>query len=108
MDLRAVGELAHDVVQRVRRDRHRARCIHLGGYGLDRLHVEVGRLQRQHAGGLGSDQYIAEYRDGIALLHDARDMAKGAEQRIPVGNEAHGYGFPGSLFSLRLKAQHDL
>ncbi|MEZ0058327.1 hypothetical protein ABIF26_003835 [Bradyrhizobium elkanii] len=69
-DLRAVGQLADDVVEHVRGHRGRAGGSGFGGQGLRHLEVEVGRFQRQF-GALGADQHVAEDRDGVATLDHA-------------------------------------
>ena len=52
--LGAVGELAHDVVEQVRRDRRGATTLDLGGRGFRHFEVEVGRFHFQ-AGAFGAE-----------------------------------------------------
>ncbi|MFK4607304.1 hypothetical protein ABIF57_006756 [Bradyrhizobium diazoefficiens] len=74
-DLGAVRQLAHDVVEHVRRHGGGAGSRGFRGQGFRHLEVEVGRLQRQFRV-LGPDQHIAEDRNRIAALDHAVDMAQ--------------------------------
>ena len=74
-DLRAFGQLAHDVVKHMRRHRRRT-----GGGGFRRerlrnLQIKVGGLQRQPRA-FSPDQHIAEDRNGVAALDHAVDVAQ--------------------------------
>ena len=73
--LRALGELAHDVVEDMGGDRGGAGDRHVGGGDFGRLQVEVGRLQFELAV-LGLDQHIGEDRDRVAPLDDAVNVAE--------------------------------
>jgi hypothetical protein len=47
LDLRSFRQLAHDVVEHMRRHRCRSFALGSGRHRLDQLHVEVGRGQLQ-------------------------------------------------------------
>jgi hypothetical protein len=74
-DLRALWQLAHDVVEGVRRQRRRARLRHFGRHRLDDLDVEVGRLQAQ-AALVGADEHVAENGKRGPPLDDAMHAAE--------------------------------
>ena len=92
-DVGALGQLAHDVVQHVRR--HGGRAFALGGrrHGLDDLHVEIGRGQRELVIA-DREQHVGEDRDGVAPLHHARDMGQRAREARFVDAEPHGSPIP--------------
>jgi hypothetical protein len=75
-DLRALGQLAHDLVEHVRRYRRGAAGRCLGGDAVGHFQVEVGRLQAELAL-VGLDQDVGQDRDGIAPLNHAMHMAQG-------------------------------
>ena len=75
LDLRAVRELARDVVDHMGGNSGRAFLGDVGRDGLGRLEVEIGALQRQFAA-LGLDQHIGEDRNGVAPLDDAMHVSQ--------------------------------
>jgi hypothetical protein len=87
-DLRAIGQFAHDVVEHMRRHRRRAAGSGFRGECFRHLEVEVGRLQRQ-AGIFGTDQHIAENRDGVAALDHAMDMAQRFQELRTLDGDLH-------------------
>ena len=87
-DLRAVRQLAHDVVEHMRRHGGRAAGSGFRGQGLRHLEVEVGRLQRQ-AGIFGADQHVAEDRNGIAAFDHAMDVAQRFQKLRALDGDLH-------------------
>ena len=88
LDLRTVGELAHDVVQDVGGHGHGARRRHVRADLLHDLALEVGRLELQ-ALGRRAHQDVGQNRNGRAPLDDARDMAKRSQQLTPFDHQPH-------------------
>jgi hypothetical protein len=87
-ELGALGQLAHDLVQQVRRRRHRALLLGRDGDVLDDLDVEIGGADRQPLG-LGLDQHVAEDRDGVLALDDALGVAHRAEECAALDRDLH-------------------
>ncbi len=87
-DLRPFRQLAHDVVDDVRRHGGRARLGDVGRRRFGRLEVEVGALQRQLAVAR-LDQHVGEDRDGVAPLDDAMDVAQSLEQGRSLYGDFH-------------------
>ena len=75
LDFGAVGQLAHDVVQHVRRYGHGPRRRHLGRRLLDHLALEIGSLELELARG-SLQQNVRKDRDGRAPLNNAGDVAQ--------------------------------
>ena len=44
-DLRAIGELAHDVIERMGGQRRAAGCADIGGHRFGHFEIEIGRLE---------------------------------------------------------------
>ena len=65
-----------------------AGLVDRGRHGVDDLHVEVGRLQRQLAA-FGADQHVGEDRDRVAPLDDAMDVVEGLQEVRPLDGRAH-------------------
>ena len=89
LDLGALGQLPHDVVERVDGGGGGAG---LADRGLDRVDdgdVHVGRGQGQ-APLLGADQHVRQDRDGVAALDDVLDVGQGAEQDGALDGQFHG------------------
>jgi hypothetical protein len=91
-DLAAVGQLAHDVVERMRRHRRGARLADLARNGLDDREVHVGRGERDLFLA-GVEQHVREDRDGVAPFDDALDMREPLEQGGTFDRELHGPSF---------------
>ena len=87
-DLRAVGQLAHDVVEHVRGNRGRAASAGLGGERLRHLEIEIGRLQRKLRV-LGAQQHVAEDRDGVAPLDHAVHVAQRFQELRAFDGDLH-------------------
>ena len=88
LDLGAVGKLAHDVVEHVRRRRGRTVAQHVGGQRLDNLDIQVGRGELELA--LARlDQDIGQDRDGVATLDHALDMVQGFQQGATLDVDLH-------------------
>jgi hypothetical protein len=73
--LRAVRQLADDVIEHMRRHGGRATGRDFGGDGAGNLKVEIGRLQAEFRF-LGLDEDVGEDRNGIAALDHAMDVAQ--------------------------------
>ena len=86
--LRALRELAHDVVDHMGRNGRRAVLGDVGRDLLGRLEVEIGAFERQLAV-LRLDQHIGEDRDGVAPLDDAMDVPKRLEQDRTLDGDFH-------------------
>ena len=86
--LRALRQLAHDVVDHMRRHGGRAALGDVGGDGFGRLEVEVGALQRQSAV-RGLDQHVGQDRDRVAPLDDAMDVSQSLEQDRTLDGDLH-------------------
>ena len=78
-DLRALGQLAHDLVEHVRRHGGGAARRDLGGDAVGDFEIEVGGLQAELAL-VGLDQHVGENRDGVAPLHHAMHVAQRLQQ----------------------------
>jgi hypothetical protein len=87
-DLRAVGELAHDIVQHMRRNSRSALRRHLGGKGLDDLDIEIGRGQDEFAAP-PLDPHIGQDGDRVAALDDAGDMIERLGERASFDDQTH-------------------
>ena len=87
-DLRALGELAHDLIEHVRRHRGRAAWAHLRRDGLRNLEIEVGRLEGELRF-VRLDQHIRQNWDGVAALDHAVDMAERLQQRCAFDGDLH-------------------
>ena len=94
--LGALRELAHDVVDHMRRNGRRAVLGDIGWNLLGGLEVEIGAFERQSAV-LGLDQHIGEDRDGVAPLDDAMHVPQSFEQDRTLDGDLH-----------RLKSQQSL
>src|SRR5262249_62043624 len=75
LNIRALGQLAHDVVEHMRGNGGGAIALGPGGHRLDQLHVEVGRSKLKLVVARREED-VGEDRDGIPPLDHARHMAK--------------------------------
>ena len=87
-DLRAVGQLADDVVERMGGQRRAAGWRDVGGELFGHFKIEIGRLEEQRSA-LRLDQHIGQDRDGVAALHHAMDMAKRLQKRRAFESDFH-------------------
>ena len=87
-DLRALGELAHDLVEHVRRHRGDAARRDLAVDRLDHLEIEIGRLERKLCA-LGADQHVGENRDGVAPLDHAVDVGERSQELGALDRDLH-------------------
>src|SRR5262245_49170477 len=87
-DLRAVGQLAHDVVEHVRRHRGGAGGAGFRRHALDHLEIEVRGLQAQRRF-VRPNQHVGEDRDGVAALDDAVHVTKRFQQGSALDGELH-------------------
>ena len=87
-DLRAVRQLAHDVVEHVRRHGGGAPGRGFRRQRLRHLEVEVGGFQRQ-PGALGADQHVAQDRNGVAALDHAMDVAQRLQELRALDGDLH-------------------
>ena len=87
-DLRAIGQFAHDVVEHVRRHGGGTAGSGFRGKRLRHLEVEIGCLQRQ-PGIFGSDQHVAEDRNGVAALDHAMDVAQRFQELRAFDGDLH-------------------
>jgi hypothetical protein len=88
VDQRAIGQLAHDLVQHHRRDGGGARAVHHGGGAVHHLDVQVGGAEADLRA-LGLDQHVGKDRDGVAPFHDRLRLCHGLEQRAAFDAEFH-------------------
>ena len=88
LHLGAVGELAHDVVQHVRRHRHRAGLRDVGRRLVRHLALEVGRLELQRPV-RGLEQDVGEDGNGGAPLDHARHVTKRSEKLTAFDHQLH-------------------
>ena len=89
LDLGAIGELADDVVQKMRRHRRGTGCADRA-FDLRRdIHVHVGGCHQQRAvGGLQHD--IGQDRNGVAAFDHGLDLAERPKEADPIDGEFHG------------------
>ncbi len=87
-DLRAVRQLADDIVKHVGRNGGAALPRHLGLDGLDNLNIEVGRCQR-YGLALGVKKDIRQDRNCIAPFDHACHVVKSLQKRISFDNQPH-------------------
>ena len=87
-DLRALGQLAHDLVEHVGGHGGGAARRHLGGDAVDDFEIEVGGLQAELAL-LGLDQHIGQDRDGVAPFDHAVDVAQRLQQFGTLDGDFH-------------------
>ncbi|KAF0120219.1 MAG: hypothetical protein FD148_3590 [Methylocystaceae bacterium] len=87
-DLRALRQFAHDVIERMRRQRGRAGLGDLRRGLLGNLQIEIGGLERQRAV-LGGQQHVRQDRNGRASLHHAVNMAERPQQRRSLNRDLH-------------------
>ena len=87
-NLRALGQLAHDIEQRVRRNRGGAVQIDRGGDIFHHLQIKIGRHQPQPIGAR-FDQHVGKDRDGVATLHHRLDMAQALQQGCALNGGLH-------------------
>ena len=73
--LGAVGQLADDVVEQMRRHRRRAGPLDLGRRRLGHFEVEVGRLHLE-ACAVRGQQHVGQDRNGVSPLHHAMHMVE--------------------------------
>ena len=87
-DLRALGQLAHDIVEDMGGDGGGAFHSDVGGRRFRRLEVEIGRLQRQLA--LARlEQDVRQDRDRVAPLDDAMHMPQSLQQGRSLQRHLH-------------------
>ncbi len=91
--LGTVRQLAHDVVQNVRRNRQRTGRRNLRADALADLALEIRRLEHQRVAGR-LQQHVGQDRDGRAPLDDAGDMAQRSEQFTAFDHELHDFASP--------------
>ena len=87
-DLRPLRQLAHDVVEHVRRHGGRSGRRGLGGDGVGDFKIEIGRLQAERRA-LGAQQHIGENRNGVAPLDRAMHMPERAQQLGTLNSDFH-------------------
>ena len=89
LDIGALRELAHDVVEHV--GGHRGGAIASGArrHRLDDLHVEVGRGQLQLVIARG-EMHVGQDGNGVAPLDHARHMGERLGQSRLIDGELHG------------------
>jgi hypothetical protein len=87
-DLRAFRQLAHDVVEHMRRHRGRAAGCGFRRQRFRHLQIKIGRLQRQ-SGIFGTDQHVAQDRNGVASLHHAMDVPQRLQELRAFDGDLH-------------------
>ena len=88
LDLGAVGQLAHDVVQHVGRHGHRAGLETSAGASSDTSRSRSVALNCSAPLG-GLEQHVRQDRDGRAPLDHARDVAKGSQKLTAFDHQLH-------------------
>ena len=89
LDLGAVGQLAHDLVEGVG---GRGGGAGLGGVRVDRFgdgEVHVGRGEAE-AALLGGDQHVRQDGDRVPAFDDTLHMGEGLQERCPFDRQFHG------------------
>ena len=89
LDLAAVGKLAHDVEQGVRRDSRRARLRDIRWNALVDLKVEIGGHQPDRSILPRLEQDVRQDRDGVPALHDRLDVAEALQECRPLNRRFH-------------------
>ena len=89
----AVGELAHDFVERMRGHSGRACRLHHRRHRLGHFDVEIGGAQVDLAV-RGLEQHVGEDRVGVAPLNDAMHMPQRLQQRVALQCDLHPTHFP--------------
>lgn len=87
-DLRAIRQLAHDVVEHVGRNRGRSAGAGFGRQRFGHFKVEVGGLQAE-ARLVGADQHVAQYRDCVAAFDHAMNVAQRFQELRPLDGNLH-------------------
>jgi hypothetical protein len=87
-DLRSFRQLAHDVVEHVRRHGGRAAVADFGGERFDDFEIEVGRLQAE-AGILRPQKHVAEDGNRIATFDDAMNVSQRFEKLRALDGDLH-------------------
>ena len=86
--LGAVRQLAHDVVEQMRRNGGRAGLLDLGGGRLGHFEVEVGRLHFQ-ARAVARQQHVGQDRDGVAPLDHAMHVVERLQEIGAFEDDTH-------------------
>jgi hypothetical protein len=79
LQLRAIRQLPHDVIEHMGRHRGGAGLGDLGRHAFDDLDVEVGRGELQLPVAR-LDEHVGEDRNRVAALHDALHMGERLEE----------------------------
>ena len=82
LELGAIGELPHDVVEHVGGHRGGAGLGDLGGHAFDDLDVEIGGGQLQRGPSPACKQHVGQDGNGVAALHDALHMGERLAERL--------------------------
>ena len=89
LDLGTIGQLANNIIQKMRRHR---RGSGRGDRTFDLrcdIHIHVGGCHQQRAvGGLQHD--IGQDRNGVAAFDHGLDLAEGPKKADPIDGEFHG------------------
>ena len=88
LDLRALRQLADDLVERVGRRGNLARAFDTARRLVDDLHVEVGCRER-HRVALGRQEHIGQDGDGVAPLDHVLHVSQGLEQSRAFDGKLH-------------------
>ena len=88
-DLRAIGQLADDVIQNMGWQRCRARLTDIGGEAFRDFKIKIGGPELEVSIG-GLQQDIGQDRDGVAPFDDAVHMAQRLEKRRSFESDFHG------------------
>ena len=97
LHLGAVGQLAHDVVQHVRRHRHGAGLRDVGRRLVRHLALEVGGLELQRPL-RGLEQDVGQDGNGRAPLDHARHVAEGSQKLTAFDHQLHEPASPVAPF----------
>ncbi len=87
--LRAFGQFANNVVQRVRRRGRGTGLANIRRRRFDDFDIHIGRVERDLTFGR-VDPHVRQNGDGVAPLHHTLHMPKGFKERRALNDQFHG------------------
>ncbi len=88
LNLRAIGQFTHDIVQEVCRHSAGALLRHIGLHLFDNLALEIRSLELQTRAGRG-EHHVRQDRNSRAPLDHARDVRQGFQELTTFDNKLH-------------------
>jgi hypothetical protein len=85
---RAIGQLADEVIEIIRRRRRLAAALHFGRRRFGNLDVEIGSREAQ-AVALRGQKHVGQDRDRVAPLHDALHVIERFQERRALDGQPH-------------------